>query len=194
MATGLQHALACPWNPRCNYRLTYAVLNHPDNQRSYNDGFRTLHHANSMIHWSEFPTKFIEKLDEHAARDALVFSEIGFFHVGLALFFKAHGYLADHYVNVGQPKRTREELIALMKERLRPMSSWGTKTSSRNRRRRRRRTDPALHFIYQPGREGEHHHPDCSTMPMKTQRSQARTLDTEYLFKCFYFFGDDDRL
>ena len=73
------------------------------------------------------PAKFIEKLDEHAARDALVFNEIGFFHVGLALFFKAHGYLADHYVNVGQPKRTREELIALMKERLRPMRSWGNK-------------------------------------------------------------------
>ena len=122
-----QHAFVCPVNPRCNYRLTYAVLNHPDNQRSYNDGFHTLHHANSMIHWSEFPAKFIEKLDEHAARDALVFNEIGFFHVGLALFFKAHGYLADHYVNVGQPKRTREELIALMKERLRPMRSWGDK-------------------------------------------------------------------
>jgi len=122
-----QHAFVCPVNPRCNYRLTYAVLNHPDNQKSYNDGFHTLHHANSMTHWSEFPTTFVQKLDEHARRDALVFNGIGFFHVGFALFTRNHGYLADHYVNVGQPKRTREELIALMKERLAPMSTWRNK-------------------------------------------------------------------
>jgi len=47
--------------------------------------------------------------------------------VGFALFTRNHGYLADHYVNVGQPKRTREELIALMKERLAPMSTWRNK-------------------------------------------------------------------
>lgn len=117
-----QHAFVCPENPRCNYRLAYTVLNHPDNQRSFNDGFHTLHHVNSQIHWTDFPNKFVEKLGEHAEKDALVFEGIGFFDVGFALFFHRHGFLADRYVNVGQKPRTREEVIELLKERLRPLS------------------------------------------------------------------------
>ena len=31
------------------------------------------------------------------------------------------GFLADRYVNVGQKPRTREEVIELLKERLRPL-------------------------------------------------------------------------
>ena len=117
-----QHAFVCPENPRCNYRLAYTVLNHPDNQRSFNDGFHTLHHVNSQIHWTDFPNKFVEKLGEHAEKDALVFEGIGFFDVGFALFFHRHGFLADRYVNVGQKPRTREEVIELLKERLRPLN------------------------------------------------------------------------
>jgi len=33
-----QHCFVCPQNPRCDYRLAYTVINHPDNQKSYNDG------------------------------------------------------------------------------------------------------------------------------------------------------------
>ena len=80
-----QHAFVKPDDPRCNFGLAYTVVNHPDNQRSFNDGFHTLHHVNSQIHWSEFPNKFVEKLDEHAEKDALVFDGIGFFDAGFAL-------------------------------------------------------------------------------------------------------------
>lgn len=116
-----QHAFVKPDDPRCNYGLAYTVLNHPDNQRSFNDGFHTLHHVNSQIHWSDFPNKFVEKLKEHADKDALVFNGIGFFDVGFALFFHRHGFLADRYVNIGQKKRSRDEVIALLKERLAPL-------------------------------------------------------------------------
>lgn len=63
----------------------------------------------------------MEKLGDHAEKDALVFNGIGFFDVGVALFFHRHGFLADRYVNVGQKPRTREEVIELLKERLRPL-------------------------------------------------------------------------
>ena len=120
-----QHAFVCPRNPRCNYRLSCTVLNHPDNQRSYNDGFHTLHHINSQIHWSEFPAKFVERLRDHGEKDAIVFDGIGFFDVGVALMLRRHGWLADRFVNVGQKPRTREEVIELLKERLRPVRSSG---------------------------------------------------------------------
>ena len=73
-----QHAFVKPEDPRCNFGLAYTVLNHPDNQRSFNDGWHTLHHVNSQIHWSEFPAKFVERLSEHGDKDALVFDGIGF--------------------------------------------------------------------------------------------------------------------
>jgi fatty acid desaturase len=126
-----QHAFVKPDDPRCNFGLAYTVVNHPDNQRSYNDGFHTLHHVNSQIHWSEFPNKFVEKLGEHAEKDALVFDGIGFFDVGFALFFHRHGFLADRYVNVGQKKRTRDEVIALLKDRLKPIKFDKEKEASK---------------------------------------------------------------
>mmetsp|Transcript_4993 Transcript_4993/g.16652 ORF Transcript_4993/g.16652 Transcript_4993/m.16652 type:complete len:415 (-) Transcript_4993:1721-2965(-) len=116
-----QHAFIKPEDPRCNFGLAYTVLNHPDNQKSFNDGWHTLHHVNSQLHWSEFPETFVKRLAEHAEKDSLVFDQVGFFDVGFALFTGNHGFLADRYVNIGQKKRTREEVIALLKQRLAPL-------------------------------------------------------------------------
>ena len=37
------------------------------------------------------------------------------------MFTGNHGFLADRYVNIGQKKRTRMEVIALLKQRLAPL-------------------------------------------------------------------------
>jgi hypothetical protein len=126
-----QHAFVKPEDPRCNFGLAYTVLNHPDNQRSFNDGWHTLHHVNSQIHWSEFPAKFVERLSEHGDKDALVFDGIGFFDVGFALFTRNHGFLADRYVNVGQKKRSRDEVIQLLKDRLAPLRGSTAKKTTK---------------------------------------------------------------
>ena len=70
-----QHAFIKPEDPRCNFGLAYTVLNHPDNQKSFNDGWHTLHHVNSQLHWSEFPETFVKRLAEHAEKDSLVFDQ-----------------------------------------------------------------------------------------------------------------------
>ena len=116
-----QHSFVCPENPRCNFRLAINVVNHPDNQRSFNDGFHVLHHVNSQIHWTDFPSTFVKRLEEHAEKDTLVFHGIGFFDVGVAIFLRRYGWLADRYVNIGQKPRTREEVIELLKDRVRPV-------------------------------------------------------------------------
>ena len=97
-----RHAFVKPDDQLQLHGLAYTVLNHPDNQRSFNDGFHTLHRVSSQIRWTDFHSKFVEKLDEHAEKDALVFNGIGFFDVGFALFFHRHGFLADRYVNIGR--------------------------------------------------------------------------------------------
>jgi len=116
-----QHIFVDPDKPHCNYRLSYCAINHSDNQYTFNDGYHTVHHVNSRVHWSELPTKFLASLDDYAENDGLIFTGVGFFDVGVAVMLGKIDWLADRYVHVGQPARTREQIIALLHHRLQPV-------------------------------------------------------------------------
>ena len=114
-----QHIFVDPDNPRCDYRLSYCVINHPDNQVTFNDGYHTVHHVNSKVHWSELPEKFIETLEDFAENDGLIFDGLGFFDVGLAVMLGKLDWLADKYVYVGQPTRSKAQIVEMLRYRLR---------------------------------------------------------------------------
>ncbi|CAI5942692.1 unnamed protein product, partial [Closterium sp. NIES-64] len=116
-----QHIFIDPNNSRSNYALTYNCMNAPDNQKTFNDGYHILHHANSQIHWLDLPHRFMETLDVHAREDAIVFRELHFIDVGILVFTGQLKKLATYYVNIGQPQRTQEELVEMFKERLKPI-------------------------------------------------------------------------
>ena len=80
-----------------------------------------MHHVNSRVHWSELPSKFLASLDDYAENDGLIFTGVGFFDVGIAVMCGKLDWLADKYVHVGQPSRSKEEIIALLRHRLRPV-------------------------------------------------------------------------
>jgi len=122
-----QHIFVDPDDPRSNHKLTYNIINHPDNQRSFNDGFHVLHHLNSQTHWTDFPEKFMATLEDQAAKDTILFENIGFLEVGIAVLTGNLGTLADKYVQMpGAPRRTREEVIAMFKHRLQPVHTYKT--------------------------------------------------------------------
>ena len=50
-----QHIFVDPRKPECNYHLTYNVINTPNNQSSFNDGYHIEHHLQSRRHWTELP-------------------------------------------------------------------------------------------------------------------------------------------
>lgn len=79
-----QHAFVNPDRPRSAFGMTYSCLNHIDNQRTYNDGYHIQHHADSRLHWTLLPQRFMDTLPQHAAEDALVFHGVHFFDVGIA--------------------------------------------------------------------------------------------------------------
>ena len=50
----------------------------------------------------------------HAEHDALVFDGVGFFDVAWLIFTGQLPALADRYVNIGQMKRSREQVVQLL--------------------------------------------------------------------------------
>lgn len=71
-----QHIFVDPSKPRCSYHLAYNVIDHPCNQRTFNDGYHVEHHVNSRRHWSELPGSFVRNLARYRDEDAIVFRGI----------------------------------------------------------------------------------------------------------------------
>jgi hypothetical protein len=70
----------------------------------------------------EHPTEFERALPEYGRQDALVFDGIDYFGVWTCLMFRRWSHLATYVVQLdGAPHRTREQVIAMLKERVQPI-------------------------------------------------------------------------
>jgi len=116
-----QHIFVDPTRPENDYTLTYNCVAHKDNQQTFNDGYHVIHHLNSRLHWSEMPQKFIDTIDQHGREGALTFKGIGFFEVGAGCMLGQLGWLADHVVPNNSKPMSKEQLVAMFKERLKPV-------------------------------------------------------------------------
>lgn len=96
-------------------------MNHFDNQYAFNDGYHVTHHINSRIHWTDMPFEFMNNLDQYAEHKAVVFDNLGFFDVGILVMSGKWDTLYDHYVHLGLEKKSKEEVIADLKLRLKPI-------------------------------------------------------------------------
>ena len=67
------------------------------------------------------PSHFLKNLEKYAENDAIVFDGLGFFDIGLHVFMGWWDSLAEHYVHFTKEKKSNEEVIALLKERLQPI-------------------------------------------------------------------------
>ena len=117
-----QHVFINPEAPRHACGMAYTCMNHGDNQRTFNDGYHATHHAYSRLHWSELPAVFMDQLQAHGEKDALVFSGCHFFDVGIAVLTGRLGWLADRVVTLpGQQKRSKHQVVAELRRRLQPV-------------------------------------------------------------------------
>jgi hypothetical protein len=114
-----QHAFIDPEDPANPYRNSITCINSGYNRRCFNDGYHIGHHVKASRHWTEMPVDFLANRDRYAAEDAIVFEKLDFFVVWAFLMLKRYDWLAKHYVDLGGPQRTREELIAYLRQRTR---------------------------------------------------------------------------
>jgi fatty acid desaturase len=112
-----QHAFVDASDPGNCYRNSITTINCLYNRRCFNDGYHISHHLKPNRHWTDHPIEYEENLQKYAEEDAIVFEGIDFFIVWLFLMLKRYDWLADRYVQLREEHRTKEEIIALLKER-----------------------------------------------------------------------------
>ena len=70
------------------------------------------------MHWTDMPDDFQKNIDKYIAHKSIVFEGIDYFAIWALLMVKAHGTLASYVVNIGNTYNSKEEIIAVLKERV----------------------------------------------------------------------------
>ena len=116
-----QHIFVDPDDPENIYRSSYACINTSTNSLNFNDGYHVEHHENPGMPWHRLPKYFQSRIANYAEQDGFIFTDIGSVQVGRLVLNGQLEELADHYLNVGQKIRTKEELVEEFRRRLQPI-------------------------------------------------------------------------
>jgi len=116
-----QHAFVDASSPDNAYRNSITCINVLYNERCFNDGYHIGHHLSARMHWTEMPHEFESNRARYGDERAIVFSGIDYFVIWAFLMAKSYRRLAKHVVPLGPATESEEKVIALMKERLRPV-------------------------------------------------------------------------
>lgn len=116
-----EHVFVDPDDYGNNYKSTVTCINAPSNALTFNTGYHVEHHEDPGLPWYKLPVLFLKNMPKHAANDSFVFSGLGTMEVGTMVLNEQFDELAEYYINIGQPKRTKVELIAEFKRRLTPV-------------------------------------------------------------------------
>lgn len=116
-----QHAFIDAADPGNCYTNSITCINSRYNRRAFNDGYHIGHHIKPFRHWTEMPEDFQRNIDKYAANKALVLEGVDFFIVWLLLMFKRYNGLAKRVVQLGDVDMSRAEIVALLRERTRPI-------------------------------------------------------------------------
>lgn len=118
-----QHSFIDASNPGNLYTSSINCINTVYNKTCWNDGYHIIHHLRPGMHYTEMPGEFLKRKDEFAANKAIVFDGIHYLHIFTWLLTKRYDKLANNLVNInGNMFQSKEEAIALMKERTRKIS------------------------------------------------------------------------
>ena len=124
-----QHAFVNTARKNDGLSNSITCINSGYNQRAFNDGYHIGHHLKANRHWTELPGDLWDNRETYVREGAIVFEGIDFFLVSILLWTGQWKVLARRYVRLDGKPRSDEEVIALLKSRVHPISSWPEESS-----------------------------------------------------------------
>jgi fatty acid desaturase len=119
-----QHAFVDPTDTSSPYRNSISCINTRYNRRCFNDGYHIVHHIRPTLHYTEMAAEFEANRARYGAADAIVFDGIDYFQVWLFLMTGRFQRLARAFIRLpGAPARSNDDVVQLLKARLRPIPS-----------------------------------------------------------------------
>ena len=113
-----QHSFIDRENTEDNFTSAINCINTKYNKMCWNDGYHTVHHLRPGMHYTDIPAEFLKMKDEFAQKKSLIFDGVHYLHIFVWLMGKRYDKLADNLVNINNTFSSKEEAIALMKERV----------------------------------------------------------------------------
>ncbi len=113
-----QHAFVDPDEPANDFKSAITCINSRYNRRAFNDGYHISHHLVANRHWTDHPDELTNNLEKYVENDAIIFQGIDFFMVWVFLMLKRYDKLVEHFVDLRDEPRSKEEIIALFERRL----------------------------------------------------------------------------
>jgi len=75
------------------------------------------------MNYTEIPGEFLKMRHEFAEKKSLIFDSVHYLHIFIWLMTKNYNKLADNLVNIDNTFSSKEEAIALMKERVKKIDT-----------------------------------------------------------------------
>lgn len=120
MGNWIQHAFVDSDEPNNCYKNSITCIDTTYNRRCFNDGYHIGHHLKASRHWSEMPIDFLNDKDNYIKNKSMIFRGLDYFMIWILLMTKQHRFLAKYYVDL-TGKMTVDEIVTLMKSRLKPV-------------------------------------------------------------------------
>lgn len=118
-----EHAFINPECPNDPLGNAYTIVNSRFNTGiGYNEGYHTAHHVRPGLPNHLWPRQFRDHIEAYCAAGHLVFQGTSTNDIFFMLMFKDFKGLARHHVQLPNQPRTPDEVVALLRERVRPIA------------------------------------------------------------------------
>lgn len=118
-----QHAFVDTTDGGNPYVNSLTFIDSPYNKRCFNDGYHIGHHVNMNRHFLDMPQDFIDNLPTYRENKAVIFRKLDYFMIWFLLMAKQYRLLSRFFVNITGKEMTRDETIAFLKSRLKPLKA-----------------------------------------------------------------------
>ena len=116
-----QHSFIDKNDPEGHFSSVYNCINNVYNQNCWNDGYHSVHHLKPAIHYTEMPGEFLKHTDKYKKHKTFIFDGIHYLHIFIYLMTKNYDKLAENLVNIDNTFQSKDEAVALLKERVQPV-------------------------------------------------------------------------